>query len=269
MDSESGSLERGWRHFFRTVGGNTLLFFDYLGGLTHLAFRTFRALFRARFPLKDFVRECEFVGVKSLNLVILIAVFTGMVLALQFAVGLGRFGLKIYIGQVIGIAITRELGPVLTSLMIASRVGAGIAAELGSMMVTEQVQAIEALGADPVQKLVVPRLLATTLTAPILTTFGIAVGILGGLWITVLEAGITPQFYFDQIRRTVQVEDYFSGIAKTVFFGFFIGLIACYQGLRTSGGTEGVGRSTTYAVVFSSLMVFVADFFLTKLFILL
>ena len=170
-------LEKRWVHFFRTVGLNTLDFFEYLGGLARLAFLTFRALFRYRFPLKDFVQECEFVGVRSLVLVSLISIFTGMVLALQFAVGLGRFGLKIYIGQVIGLAITRELGPVLTSLMVASRVGAGIAAELGAMVVTEQVLAIEALGANPVHKLVLPRILATTLTTPILATFGILVGI--------------------------------------------------------------------------------------------
>jgi phospholipid/cholesterol/gamma-HCH transport system permease protein len=152
--------------------------------------------------------------------------------------------------------------------MLAARVGAGIAAELGSMVVTEQVQAIEALGANPVQKLVLPRVLALTLAAPILATIGSIIGVIGGLFITVLEAGVTARFYFDQIRRTVEMEDYFSGIIKSVFFGFFIGLIACYQGLKTSGGTEGVGKSTTYAVVIASLMVFISDFFLTKALIL-
>lgn len=269
MDSEFSNLESTWRGFFNRLGRMTMEFLLTFGGLAHLALEAFRQLLTRRFPFRDFVRECEFVGIKSFNLVVLVMIFMGMVFALQFAVGLGRFGLKTHIGQVIGIAITRELGPVLTSLMIASRVGAGIAAELGSMVVTEQVQAIEALGANPIHKLVVPRLLATTLTAPILATFGIVVGIFGGMLITIMEAGVTGRFYFDQIRRTVHVEDYFSGITKTIFFGFLIGLIACYQGLRTTGGTEGVGRSTTYAVVYSSLVVFVADFFLTKLFILL
>ena len=204
-----------------------------------------------------------------MNLVSLIAVFTGMVLALQFSVGLGRFGLKLYVGQVIGISIIRELGPVLTSLMIAARVGSGMAAELGSMVVTEQVLAIEALGANPVHKLVLPRILATTFMTPILVTLSDIIGILGGMGIAVVEAGVTPRFYLDQIQRTVSADDYFSGITKTLFFGFFIGLIACYQGLRTTGGTAGVGRSTTYAVVYASLTIFIADFFLTKLFILL
>ncbi len=269
MDSSQGNIEKTWHGFFSSLGENTLSLFDYLGGLSRLGIQTLRALFQYRFPFQAFIEQCQFIGVKSLSLISLVAVFTGMVFSLQFAIGLGRFGLKLYIGQVIGLAIFRELGPVLISLMMAARVGAGIAAELGSMVVTEQVLAIEAMGANPVHKLVLPRVLATTLTAPLLTTIGNVVGIFGGMWITVLEAGVTPRFYFDQIRRTVGVDDYFSGITKTLFFGFFIGLIACYQGLKTEGGTAGVGRSTTYAVVISSLMVFVADFFLTKLFYLL
>ncbi len=261
-------MEQSFDKLFCLIGNRALSFLAYLGGLTFLAAKTFKALLKERFSGREFLDQCEFVGNKSLNLVLLISVFTGMVLALQFAVGLGRFGLKLYIGQVIGIAIVRELGPVLTSLMIAARVGSGFSAELGSMVVTEQVLAIEALGANPILKLVVPRILATTFMAPILTTFGNIIGILGGMVITVMEAGVTPRFYFDQIRRTVSLDDYFSGITKTIFFGFLIGLISCYEGLKTEGGTAGVGRATTYAVVFSSLTVFVADFFLTKLFIL-
>lgn len=262
-------VETGWVHFYRTVGASALGLFEYLGGLSHLAMQSFRACFRYPFPLKAFVEQCQFVGIKSMNIVVLVAVFTGMVLALQFSVGLGRFGLKLYVGQVIGVSIFRELGPVLTSLMLAARVGSGIAAELGSMVVTEQVMAIEALGANPVHKLVLPRLLASTLAAPVLATMGNVIGIMGGMWISVMESGVTPRFFLDQVRRTVQVDDYFSGIAKTVFFGFFIGLIACYEGLRTEGGTEGVGRATTLAVVLASIMIFISDFFLTKLFIIL
>ncbi len=267
LPASHGALEKTWLDFFRNVGGNTLHFLEYLGGLSSLAFQTFHSFFRYRFPFRAFVEQCEFIGVRSLSLISFIAVFVGMVFALQFAVGLSRFGLELYIGQVIGIAIVRELGPVLVSLMLAARVGAGIAAELGSMVVTEQVMAIEALGANPIHRLVLPRVLATTLAAPLLTTIGNVIGLIGGLWVTVMEAGVTPYFYFDQIQKTVKLNDYFSGITKTIFFGFLIGLIACYQGLKTSGGTQGVGKSTTYAVVISSLMIFVVDFFLTKLFI--
>src|SRR3989338_4029222 len=189
-----------------------------------------------------------------------------MVIALQLAVGLGRFGLKLYIGQIVGIAIFRELGPVLTSLMVAARVGSGIAAELGSMVVTEQVLAIEAMGDNPIQKLVVPRVAATLIATPLLTVVANVIGVTGSGFITCAEAGITPSFYIDQIRTTVLLEDFLSGIFKAVFFGFLIALIACYHGLSTTKGTEGVGKATTRAVVHASVLIFVFDFFLTKLF---
>jgi phospholipid/cholesterol/gamma-HCH transport system permease protein len=182
-------------------------------------------------------------------------------------VGLERFGLQLYTGQIVGIAITRELGPVLTALMVAARVGAGITAEIGSMNVTEQVLAIEAMGANPVNKLVVPRVIATTFCTPILAVIADFVGILGSMIITMLETGIGAKYFIDQITDSVEMIDFGSGIAKTFFFGFFIGLIACYQGLMTKGGTEGVGRSTTLSVVYSSICIFIADFFLTKLFL--
>ncbi len=228
---------------------------------------TIRSIFRDRFNWKDTLTQFEGVGIKSSSLTNLIAIFTGMVLAVQFIVGLKRFGLQLYTGQIIGIAIVREMAPVLTAVMVAARVGSGITAELGSMNVTEQVLAIEAMGANPVQKLVVPRVVATTLCTPLLTVIANVIGIFGGMMITVKEAGISPRFYYDQISRSIEMIDFGSGIAKTFFFGFFIGSIACYQGLTTRGGTEGVGRSTTYSVVYSSICIFVSDFFLTKLFL--
>lgn len=240
----------------------------YLGGLSYLACDFFLSIFKDSFNWKETINQFEMVGVKSLSLTNLIAVFTGMVLAVQFIVGLERFGLQLYTGQIIGIAIVRELGPVLTAVMIAARVGAGITAELGSMKVTEQVLAIEAMGANPIQKLVVPRVLATTLSTPILTVFANMIGILGGMMITVLETGVSTTFFLDQITSTVKFVDFTSGIAKTFFFGFFIGIIACYQGLKTEGGTAGVGKATTHSVVYGSICVFVSDFFLTKLFLL-
>lgn len=241
---------------------------EYFGGLSYLGYDFLISLFRDRFNWKETVAQFEMVGVKSMSLTNLIAVFTGMVLAVQFIVGLERFGLQLYTGQIIGIAITRELGPVLTAVMVAARVGAGITAELGSMKVTEQVLAIEAMGANPIQKLVVPRVLATTLSTPILTVIANFIGIIGGMMITVLETGVSSTFFFDQITSTVKFIDFTSGIAKTFFFGFFIGIIACYQGLQTGGGTAGVGRATTHSVVYGSICVFVSDFFLTKLFLL-
>lgn len=244
-------------------------FFEYLGGLSHLTYKIFVSLVRYRVDLSSVIYQIRFMGNRSFSLVTLVAVFTGMVMALQLAVGLGRFGLKIYIGQVIGLAIVRELGPVLTCLMLAARVGSGIAAELGSMVVTEQVLAIEAMGANPIAKLVVPRVLACLIAAPLLSVLAIFIGVAGGMSVTLMEAGVTWRFYLDQILTTVILQDFVQGIGKTFFFGFFVALIACYQGLQTTGGTEGVGKATTRAVVYSSVMIFILDFFLTKLFLIL
>jgi phospholipid/cholesterol/gamma-HCH transport system permease protein len=270
--SELGKIEKEVEDtlggFFENIGQSALDFLESLGGMALMSLQTLRSLFRYRFPLKPFLEACEFVGVRSLNLIGVIALFTGMVLALQFAVGLERFGLKTYVGQVVGVSIIRELGPVLTSLMVAARVGSGIASELGSMVVTEQVLAIEALGANPVHKLVLPRVLATTWMTPILVVAADIIGVLGGMWIAYIEAGVTPRYYLEQVQRTVAIDDFFSGLSKSVFFGFFIGIISCYRGLQTKGGTVGVGEATTHAVVYSSLVVFISDFFLTKLFIL-
>lgn len=267
------------RHFFSFVqerffalmlelGGYFWSLVELMGGVGMLTLDTGRALFKERLDLREIVRLTQQIGVQSLSLVSLIAVFTGMVMALQFIVGLNRFGLELYTGQVVGIGITRELGPVLTALMVAARVGSGMAAELGSMTVSEQVLAIEAMGGAPVARLVVPRVLVTTLATPLLTVVGIFIGIMGGMFVTMLEAGISAAFYIDQITQTLKVEDFFSGVSKTVFFGFMIGVIACYKGLATKGGTQGVGHATTHTVVVCSVAIFVADFFLTKLFLL-
>lgn len=222
---------------------------------------------RPRFEWSLILEQVQRIGVKSLSLTNLVAVFTGMVLALQFIVGLKRFGLELYSGQVVGISIVRELGPVLTSLMIAARVGSGITAEIGSMVVTEQILAIRAMGADPIAKLVFPRVFVCAFATPLLTIIADVVGIIGGLIVTSLEAGVSSQFYFDQIIRTISINDFLSGIGKTFFFGVLIGVIACYHGLNTERGTAGVGQATTKSVVMSSVAIFVADYFLTKLFL--
>jgi phospholipid/cholesterol/gamma-HCH transport system permease protein len=253
--------------YLGVFGMQFLRFVEMLGGLVNLSVRSALCFFRYKPPIGETVRQFAMIGNRSFMIVFLIAIFTGMVIALQLAVGLGRFGLEIYIGQIVGLSIFRELGPVLTCLMIAARVGSGIAAEMGSMVVTEQVLAIEAMGANPIHKLVVPRVLATVIAAPLLVTIADVIGTIGGMIITVTEAGVTPHFYLDQIADIVLLRDYLSGIFKSIFFGYFIAIIACYQGLRTSGGTEGVGKSTTKAVVHASIMIFVSDFFLTKFFL--
>lgn len=261
-------IEKGLKHILGRLGGEILRFADYFGGVALLAGRTISVLVRKPFQARLVIEQVYHIGIRSLSLINLVAIFTGMVLALQFIVGLKRFGLELYSGQVVGISIVRELGPVLTSLMIAARVGSGIAAELGSMAVTEQVLAIEAMGANPIAKLVVPRVLVTTFITPILTIMADIVGVLGGMVVTMFEAGVGARFYLDQVLRTIQIEDFLSGVGKTFFFGFFIGIISCYQGLKTTRGTQGVGEATTYAVVISSMSIFIADYFLTKMFLL-
>lgn len=252
------------------AGAQFLDMVNYVGGMGLLGWKAARALVGERFPGREILKQCEILGVRSLSLTNLVLIFTGMVLALQFTVGLSRFGLKLYSGQVIGIAIVRELGPVLTAIMIAARVGSGIAAELGSMVVTEQVMAVAAMGANPYRTLVLPRLFVTTLVTPVLTMIANVTGILGGMVITVAESGVGWRFFLDQVLTTVTIGDFSSGVGKSFFFGLIIGLVACYQGLTTSyEGTRGVGRSTTSAVVIASILVFIADYFLTKLFLVL
>lgn len=271
MNSESLSSyinQTTFGKLFSISGMYVIRFFTKIGGVTGLSIRTFIAMFKYRPNIRGFADQMFAIGNRSASIVLLTAVFTGMVLALQFSVGLARFGLKMYSGSVVGLSITRELGPVLTSLMIAARVGSGITAELGSMVVTEQVMAIEAMGANPLQKLVVPRVVATVIAAPLLTILADMVGILGGMVISVMESGVTARFYMDQIWQTIEFEDFGHGIAKTFIFGFLVAIIACYEGLNTKGGTEGVGQATTRTVVLASICIFISDFFLTKLFIL-
>jgi phospholipid/cholesterol/gamma-HCH transport system permease protein len=238
------------------------------GDFVLMSWAAFAALWRRRFPARDAMLQLELVAVRSLPIVAITALFTGMVLALQTAFALERFGAKPYVGAIVGLAIVRELGPVLAALMVGGRVGAGIASELGSMQVTEQVDAIRAMGADPVQRLVVPRVLATTLGLPLLAIFAIALGIAGGGVVADFQYGISGSFYYQTIVTTVRASDFFSGVAKTVVFGWIIAMVGCFVGLRTEGGTAGVGRATTQAVVTASIAVLISDFFLTKLLLL-
>jgi phospholipid/cholesterol/gamma-HCH transport system permease protein len=206
-------------------------------------------------------------GVRSLPITNLTLLFTGMVLALQTAFSLAAYGGKAFVGDIVALSITRELGPVLTALMVAGRVGAGVTAELGSMTVTEQVDALRALASDPIKKLVVPRVGALVVILPMLTVLAITVGLFGGLLMALTEIGQSRLYFMNHVLRALTVQDVVSGVGKTVFFAFQIGVIACYNGLHASGGADGVGRATTNTVVVSSISVIVSDFFLTKLFI--
>lgn len=241
-----------------------------------LLLRALRSLFTQPFYGRDALQQMDTIGVQSLGIVLLTGFFTGMVLALQSAVEMAQFGATIYIGRLVGASAVRELGPVLTALMVTGRAGSGIAAQLGSMVVTEQVDALRTMGVDPVRKLVAPRLLAGLVMMPLLTVITDLIAILGGLLIAVVKLDLTADLYMRSVYFTLAETgfilrmipiDLVMGLAKPVAFGGIMALTSCYYGLRTTGGTEGVGRSTTQAVVTSSVLILASDYFLTQMII--
>jgi len=216
---------------------------------------------------RDIIEQLDAIGVGSLTVVILTGTFTGMVLALQSGMTLDQFGGREVVGRLVSASMVKELGPVLTALMVTGRVGSGIAAELGSMTVTDQISALRALGADPIRKLVIPRVVAGTLMLPLLTIVSDAVGIAGGWIISTMQLRVAGSVYWNNVVQGLFLDDLWMGLLKPLAFGFVLVSIGCHVGLRTTGGTQGVGRATTRAVVGASVGVLVVDFFLTKLLI--
>ncbi len=249
------------------IGERALNVVERIGAAVRLGSRAAVELFRPPVDWREWLVQLDRIGVGSLNLTNITALFTGMVLALQTAYTLAAFGARLYIGEVVAMSLVRELGPVLTALMVGGRVGSGITAELGTMTVTEQVDALRSMAADPVRKLVVPRLAATLLALPLLTILADTMGILGGLIIAVVEEGSTASFYFQHAFRLMTFHDLASGLGKTFFFAYLIAIIGCVNGLSARGGADGVGRATTNTVYAAAIGVLVADFFLTKLFL--
>jgi phospholipid/cholesterol/gamma-HCH transport system permease protein len=236
-----------------------------LGEVGILARDTLVQVFKRPLEPRRIVAEMYNLGVSSLSITNVTLLFTGMVIAIQTSYTLGAYGAKIYTGNMVGLSIALELGPVLTAIMIAGRVGAGITADLGSMKVTEQVDAMRALAANPVKYLVVPRTLALLVMVPALTMLAVVVGIFGGLLMAVFDIGQSSGFYIAHVREQLTVHDLFVGLGKTPFFAITIAIIACYNGLNTSGGADGVGRATRNTVVAASMTIFVSNFFLAKL----
>ena len=232
--------------------------------LALLAWRTLRSFFRHPFYSREIIQQMDVIGVGSLVIIILTGFFTGGVLALNSANTLQRFGVQSVTGQLVMTSLIRELGPVLTCLMLAGRVGSGIAAELGSMIVSEQIDAMRALGTDPIKKLVAPRILALTTMAPILTIICDMVGMLGGLLVATSLLHQSTSVYISSAQQSVTFNEVLGGLIKPTVFGFIIAIIGCYMGLSTRGGTVGVGRSTTRSVVVSSILVISVDFLLSK-----
>jgi phospholipid/cholesterol/gamma-HCH transport system permease protein len=229
--------------------------------------QTVRGIFSRPFYFHDVIEQFDEIGIGSLTVVLLTGFFTGAVLALQTGITLDQFGARPFVGRLISASMIKELGPVLTGLMLAGRVGSGIAAEVGSMVVTDQINALRALGTDPIRKLVVPRVIAGVLMAPVLTIISDFMGILGGGIIAIQQLQVPSSVYWKSITDGLYMQDVWMGIAKPFFLGFVIVSIGCHVGLRTKGGTQGVGRATTNAVVGASVAVLVMDFFITRLMI--
>jgi phospholipid/cholesterol/gamma-HCH transport system permease protein len=239
-----------------------------------LAWNSIRFIFARPFYGGDLVQQMDAIGVQSLGVVLLTGFFTGMVLALQSSVQLKAFGAQIYIGRLVSASMIRELGPVLAGLMVAGRVGSGIAAQLGSMKVTEQIDALNTLGTDPIKKLVTPRVLASLIMLPILTIINDFVGILGGNIIAKVYLDLPTSLYWQTVWEQVASDgftfryipnDFIQGLVKPFVFGGIISITACYFGLNTTGGTEGVGMATTRTVVNASIAILIIDYFLTQL----
>jgi phospholipid/cholesterol/gamma-HCH transport system permease protein len=241
----------------------------HLGAVAEMFVGAVRAGVRRPFEWKAILAQFEAVGVASVGIVVVSSVFIGMVMAVQFAFGLRKFGGMEYTPRVIALSFARELAPTLTAIIVGGRIGAGMAAEVGSMSVTEQIDAVRALGADPLKKLVWPRLIATTLVMPLLGGMALVLGVGGAMLITDLEFDIPSSFFFQSALSSVTMMDFMAGLIKTPFFGAIIALVGCHFGMTTRGGTAGVGNSTTRTVVVISIAIFIADFFLTKLVILL
>jgi len=226
-----------------------------------------RALVTRPIYTRDIVEQLDAIGIGSLTVVVLTGLFTGMVLALQSGLTLDQFGARSVVGRLVGASMVKELGPVLTALMVTGRVGSGIAAELGSMAVTDQIAALRSLGTDPIRKLVVPRVIAGTIMVPALTVVSDAVGMVGGMVISVTQLKVAGTIYWSNVYEGLYLDDLWMGLIKPFVLGFALVTIACTVGLRAHGGTQGVGRATTNAVVTGSVVVLAADFLVTKLLI--
>jgi phospholipid/cholesterol/gamma-HCH transport system permease protein len=271
-----GSAQRGFSlpppppepSFFEDQAARWRRFAEHLGEVTLLTTRTTKSIFKRPLELRSTLQQLESLGVRSMGIVTVTSVFIGMVMTIQFAFGLKRFGGLEYIPRVVVLSFCRELAPTLTAVIVGGRIGSGMAAEVGAMNVTEQIDAIRALGADPAKKLVLPRMLAAIIVMPLLSIYALALGVSGAVLICSVQFDITPAFFINSSLESTRIADFLAGIAKTPFFGYIISIVGCHFGLRTTGGTEGVGQSTTRTVVAISIVILIADFVLTKLFIL-
>ena len=256
----------GWKmivKLFEFIGFTIENALEGLGRIIVLFQAILKGIFKPPFEIRNTIRQMLEIGVNSLPVVLITAVFTGMVLALQSYTGFKRFGAEGLVGSVVALSMTRELGPVLSALIVTGRAGAAMAAELGTMRVTEQIDALETMATNPVKYLVVPRFLSGMTMLPALTIVSDIVGVAGGYFVTVVLLGASSRTYVRTTWDFLEVSDIYSGVVKAFFFGAAFSLISCYKGFYTKGGAEGVGRATTGAVVYSSMTILISDYFLS------
>ncbi len=253
------------KYYLEMVGLAAGRFIKAAGAMAIMLALTMRHAFTPPLKLKNLFKQMEFVGVQSLFVVILTGSFTGMVLALQGYNALKRFGAESLVGPTVALSMARELGPVLTGLMVTGRAGSAMATELGTMRVTEQIDAIETMAINPLKYLVVPRILSGIVMFPVLTVVTSFVGVVGGYVIGVKMLGINPGVYIGRTIDFVNIEDIFSGLAKSVFFGLITTLVACYYGYNAKGGAEGVGKAATGSVVTGCVMILISDYIISSL----
>ncbi len=232
---------------------------------TLLSARSIACMFSPPYYMSDVLEQMDIIGVGSLPIVLLTGFFIGAVMVLQTAAQFERFGQTALTADVVSLALVRELGPSITGLLVAGRNSSGIASELGSMLVTEQVDAMRAMGTDPIRKLVTPRVIATTLMLPLLTALADLLGLIGGYLVSAFTLRLNAVTFWTRALDILEFSDLMQGLSKPIVFGLILSTVGCYQGLNVKGGTQGVGRATTQAVVTSSVFILITNFFLTKL----
>lgn len=250
------------RFFVEAVGTVGVAFLEEAGRIVSLLYQTLRWSVRPPFDLRNVLRQCEAIGVNSIPVILITAVFTGMVLAYQSYTGFKRFNAESLVGTVVALSMTRELGPVLTALVLAGRAGAAMAAELGTMKVTEQIDALLTLATNPVKYLIAPRFLATVVMLPALTVVADLLGIIGGYFVGVNVLDANPTVYIRRTTEYLKVDDIVNGLIKAAVFGGIIAIVSCDRGFYTEGGAEGVGKATMSAVVLSMMLILISNYFL-------
>ncbi len=262
------AVVRGLNSFWSRIGTQIISATRFWGGFALLSVQIFKELLTAPFYFRLVLEQMLLLGVRSFFLVSVTGLAVGSVMALQFGYGLAKFGGTLYVPKIAALTILREMGPVFTSLLVAGRIGSGIAAEVASMNVTQQIDAIRALGTSPVKRIVIPRVLAAVITLPLLCVCADYIGLFGAMAVSESELNIPSRYFITKVLDTLIMQDLLTGLAKTVVFAYFISVAACWKGLNTEGGTRGVGETTTWVVVATAIFIMISDFFLTKFFIL-